>query len=77
MTHINVDSGTDQNAGRLEQVLDDCGLLETVVALALICEEKAIHLGSNWQDKHSARLWEKAAAVLHRAAATDSIGDVS
>ena len=77
MTHINVDSGTDQNAGRLEQVLDDCGLLETVVALALICEEKAIHLESNWQDARAAALWRRAAKVLDRAAATVSARDVS
>ena len=77
MRHINVDSGTDQNAGHLEQVIDDCGLLETVLALSLICEEKAIHLESNWQDARAAALWRRAAKILDRAAATASVGDVS
>ena len=77
MKHINVDSGTDEHALALESAVDACGLLETVLALSLICEEKAIHLESNWQDKVAARRWRGAAKILDRAAATASVGDVS
>jgi hypothetical protein len=77
MVHINVDSGNDQNAGKLEQVIDSCGLLETVLAVALICEAKALHIESAWQDKLLAKSWQRAAEVLHRAAATKSVADVS
>ena len=77
MKHINVDSGTDQNAGRLEQVLDECGLLETLVAMALICEEKAIHIESTWQDAPLARRWKNAANILHTAARTKTVELVS
>jgi hypothetical protein len=77
MRHINVDSGTDEHALALGSAVDGCGLLETVLALSLICEEKAIHLELNWQDARAAALWRRAAKVLDRAAATASVGDVS
>lgn len=75
--HINVDSGEDQNAGKLEQVVDDCGLLETLTAIALICEEKALHIESNWQDRALARQWKQAAERVHAAAASKAVDSVS
>ena len=75
--HINIDSGDDPNAGTLEGIIDECGLLETLTAIALICEEKALHIESNWQDLAMARRWKQAAERVHSAAASKAIDAVS
>jgi hypothetical protein len=48
----------------LEQLIDICGLSSVVMALSDICDEKAEHIRSNWQDKPLARQWAKACGRL-------------
>lgn len=42
----------------LEDVLDQSNITQVVLMLARICNEKAEHVRSNWQDEHLARTWE-------------------
>lgn len=51
----------------LEALIDKHGLLQIVTGLDLICAEKAEHLRVNWQDKASARVWDRAANALQTA----------
>ena len=46
-------------ATALEGMLDKLGLPAVVSLLAEVCQEKAEHLRSNWQDEGSAREWER------------------
>lgn len=41
----------------LEQIIDEKSLEWTVRAISEICHEKADHIVSNWQDKHTAADW--------------------
>ena len=52
----------------LEAMIDKHGLLHIVTGLSLICDEKAIHIQTNWQDKSLAKEWGKAATLLDKTA---------
>ena len=58
----------------LEGLVDSHTLSGVLSALEIICGEKAEHLRSNWQDEKSAKVWDKAASVMGKAAFT--IGDL-
>lgn len=45
----------------LESIIDSLGLSTTLCLMADICREKSEHIQTNWQDKITARPWEKAA----------------
>ncbi len=51
----------------LEQLIDKHGLLHVVTALDLICAEKADHIRVNWQDRVTAKPWDRAANALYTA----------
>ena len=61
----------------LESLVDSEGLVEVCIALHLVCLEKAEHLICNWQDKATARMWERAATALKHAAENESVNRVS
>lgn len=44
---------------KLEALVDAESLSSIVECLGDICGEKADHLRANWQDEHTAKLWEK------------------
>ena len=44
----------------LENLVDQAGLYNVLAALVTICESKADHLRSTWQDEGAARAWEQA-----------------
>lgn len=50
----------------LESLVDVTCLTDVVLALARMCNEKAEHLRSNWQDEKSARTWDKDAKQLDK-----------
>lgn len=52
----------------LENMIDKHGLLHVVTGLDFICSEKAEHIRHNWQDKKTARVWDKASYSLHMCA---------
>ena len=43
----------------LEAMIDKHSLLHVLTGLQLVCDEKAEHLRSNWQDTISAKVWEQ------------------
>jgi len=51
----------------LEAMIDKHGLLHVLTALELICGEKAEHIKVNWQDKVTAKPWERASNALYTA----------
>jgi hypothetical protein len=55
-------------ADRLETAIDAAGLGMVLEILAGICNEKADHLRSNWQDERTAREWDRNARHLLQAA---------
>ena len=42
---------------RLEAEIDKCGIRAVLEAISIICDLKAEHLASNWQDVTSAKAW--------------------
>jgi hypothetical protein len=44
----------------LERLIDTGGLKPVLEALSDIAAEKAEHIRTNWQDKHTARYWDEA-----------------
>jgi len=53
----------------LEAMVDKVGVSNVLYALQHICDAKADHLESNWQDRVSAKVWERDARLCGRAAA--------
>lgn len=53
----------------LERMVDRYSLGEMLVALDVIAGDKADHLRANWQDKVSARVWERARSKVSTVAA--------
>ena len=52
----------------LETLIDQHGLTNVVAALAKVCDEKAMHVRANRQDRTTAKAWEADAKTLYRAA---------
>lgn len=52
----------------LEAMIDARGLDHVLIGLELICSEKAEHIRTNWQDKKTARPWDKWANRFHKLA---------
>lgn len=48
----------------LERLVDATSLLDVLTGLELVCGEKAEHIRQNWQDKATARPWDKASRAL-------------
>lgn len=62
-----------QDFARLEAMIDESGLGDVLDALAEICEEKAEHVESNWQDRSLARLWTRAGAHVRKSAKSSAV----
>lgn len=61
----------------LEESIDDNSLQFWLYELAAICEEKAMHIEANWQDAALARLWNRAANTITKAAESAAVEAVS
>ena len=61
----------------LETLLDRVGLFEMLIALSVICGDKADHIRVNWQDERTARAWDEARGRLETTAKTKQIEAVS
>lgn len=48
----------------IESLIDFWGMPEIIEQLILVCDNKADHLRSNWQDERGAKNWESKAKVL-------------
>jgi len=53
----------------LEAMIDKVGTRNVAYAVAKICNAKANHLEVNWQDRDTARLWDKCSAAWNHFAA--------
>ncbi len=62
---------------RLEYLIDKHGLSKTIATLVTICQEKAEHLESNWQEPTLAKQWTRAATVLDKTTRNTAIEIVS
>ena len=51
---------------QLETIIDSHSLSHVVAGLILICEQKAEHLRTNWQDDSMAKTWDRDARLLDR-----------
>ena len=60
-----------------EQQIDMAGMEEVLYALAEICEGKADHIVTNWQDRPLAAKWSRLAGKLQTFAASGAVQDVS
>ena len=54
----------DKDVQELEAFVDRVGMNRTLEVLAILCNEKSIQLGTNWQDKDSAKFWSKVGMKL-------------
>jgi hypothetical protein len=61
----------------LEQFIDGSSLFAVLEMIEVICEEKADHISSNWQDQKLARSWQRAAYRLAAAANSKDVLSVS
>ena len=67
------------NEQDLEDLIDKAGLPNIIGALETICNEKADHVRSNWQDEDTARCWEKRAkglCNLYNAVSSDELSEI-
>jgi hypothetical protein len=53
----------------LEPLVDASCVGDVLLALARVCNEKAEHLRTNWQDAQTARHWDAVARQIDRLAA--------
>ena len=54
-----------QNEYDLEQIIDQEGLADVLLAIAGICFGKAEHLRTNWQDHTMAKRWDSDGNKIH------------
>lgn len=48
----------------LEELIDKHSLHSLLIALINVCDGKAAHLATNWQDHESAKAWKKVMVAL-------------
>jgi hypothetical protein len=65
------------NQLELETILDASTLQDVLRTLTNICDEKAEHLASNWQDTDTARDWTRAARLVERCSLSPHVVQVS
>jgi hypothetical protein len=53
----------------IEQMVDKVGLSKFLFMLAEICNEKAEHIQTNWQDRNLAKEWTADARAIEKIAA--------
>lgn len=68
---------TDTEQTALEMLVDRIGLSAVLEALGTICDEKADHIRSSYDDNRTARIWKRAGWRLRDTATTGSVKSVS
>jgi hypothetical protein len=53
----------------IEQMVDKVGLSKFLFLLAEVCNDKAEHLRTNWQDRNLAKEWDADAKQIEKLAA--------
>jgi hypothetical protein len=57
---------------QLEDMIDKHGLTTILDMISNICQEKAIHIESNWQDESAAKAWRKAGRLIDKMTSSKS-----
>lgn len=57
---------TNDETEALEKLIDKTDMGAVLRALAKICNDKAEHLATNWQDYETARYWDQLAGDLEK-----------
>jgi len=57
----------EENKEKVEAIIDIVGMFSFMCMVGDICDEKADHIRSNWQDENLAKVWDKEAKVIHSA----------
>jgi hypothetical protein len=65
-TEMHTEPAFTKLQNEIEALLDRHPIDELVAALAEVCDHKADHVMSNWQDKHLAKLWQRNAIALNQ-----------
>lgn len=60
---------------QLEAMIDRVGIANVLYALEHICDAKAEHLATNWQDASSAKVWAQRARFFQNHASTIRFSD--
>ena len=68
---------TPQQKLTLEHLVDSTSLSDVLAALAEVCDDKAEHLLSSWQDEPAAKAWQKAASRVDECAHSVAVVEVS
>lgn len=68
---------TQADLDQLEQLTDRVGFSRVLLALSLVCGEKAAHAMSTWQDVTLARQWNDAGRACERFSTYPSIVELS
>lgn len=53
-----------EDALMLENLINKYGLRELASRISFICGEKAAHVGENWQDIQTAKVWMDASVIF-------------
>lgn len=61
----------------IESLIDQYGLAAVLRGISNICDEKSLHVQSNWQDRHTAQAWSRAGLTISALAVRDAIVLVS
>ena len=61
----------------LETMIDRLGMVNTMLLLTHICEEKAEHVRENWQDEELAKRWHIVADALISNRLSKALGNLS
>lgn len=61
----------------LERLVDKVGLFQVLVALDVLCSDKAAHIRANWQDMRAARDWDNASKRVLSCAISKAVANVS
>lgn len=67
-TILNDGSELNRIKDQLEATIDKMGVDSVLSLVETICDEKAEHIESNWQDKTLARHWSQLARAVERSA---------
>lgn len=49
---------------QVERLIDNCSVADVLIMIGDICNEKAAHIQSNWQDEALAVRWNKAGRIV-------------
>lgn len=68
---------TEEEERTIEQIINRCGLANTLASISTICHGKAQHLSENWQDESAATIWTRAADILGAAVSKPAVAVAS